>query len=308
LIDPDPEQPRKVFDEESLAELAESIAANGLAVPILLRPAADGRYVIVHGERRWRAVQRLSWDTIPAEIRELTPDEAHWLSLVENVQRADLSPIEEARAYQERLTQGLTQAQLAQRVGKDRSYIAQKLRLLTLPAPVVTYLERRALSEGHARQLLKLRQWLGEAIMRTFKGPRHPIVREIHSDFDAAINAWDEELCATGLTVPSWKVAAFWWAMVAVHKRQSVAQLAAALEEWYLDVCIAACYFDLWRQADGRAIMPMEPEEEHRLWWNMWGLLKGAGWLRLALEGPLPDELSRKAYDRVDAYWMAQQK
>jgi ParB family chromosome partitioning protein len=106
LIDPDPEQPRNVFDEATLAELAASMAANGLVVPILLRPAADGRYIIVHGERRWRAAQRLGWDTIPAEVRELAPDEAHWLSLVENVQRADLSPVVEARAYQARLLNG----------------------------------------------------------------------------------------------------------------------------------------------------------------------------------------------------------
>jgi ParB/RepB/Spo0J family partition protein len=311
LIDPDPEQPRKAFDEVALAELAESMAANGLVVPILLRPVTAGRYMIVHGERRWRAAQRLGWETIPAEVRELTPDEAHWLSLVENVQRADLSPIEEARAYQERLAQGLTQAQLAQRVGKDRSSIAQKLRLLTLPAPVVTYLERRVLSEGHARQLLKLRQWLGENTTLTFEPPRHPIVREVHSDFDAEIDAWEEEVCASGWTVPSWKWAAFWWATVAVHQRQSVAQLAAALEDWYLDVCIAVCYFDLWRKArvvTFEALMPpMEREEADRLWWNMWGLLIGAGWLHLALKGSLPEGLRQRAYDRVRAYRTAQQ-
>jgi ParB family transcriptional regulator, chromosome partitioning protein len=109
LIDPDPEQPRKVFDETKLAELAESMASNGLAVPILLRPMPDGRFLIVRGARRWRAAQRLGWETIPAEVRELTPDEAHWLSLVENVQRSNLSPIEEAEGYQARLATGLTQ-------------------------------------------------------------------------------------------------------------------------------------------------------------------------------------------------------
>jgi hypothetical protein len=192
-------------------------------------------------------------------------------------------------------------------VGKDRSYIAQKLRLLTLPDPVVVYLERKVLTEGHARQLLKLRQWLGEDTERTFQEPRHPIVREVRTDFDAAVNAWDEEICASGLTVPSWKVAAFWWAMTAVHERQSVAELAAQLEEWYLDVCFAACYFDLRRDAAGRAITPEEPEEEHKFWWKMWDLLKAAGWLRLALEGPLPDELRQRAYDRVRAYKTAQQ-
>jgi ParB/RepB/Spo0J family partition protein len=309
LIDPDPEQPRKVFDEVALAELAASMAANGLAVPILLRPAPEGRYVIVHGERRWRAAQRLSWETIPAEVRELSPDEAHWISLVENVQRADLSPIEEARAYQARLAQGLTQAQLAQRVGKDRSYIAQKLRLLTLPAPVVVYLERRALREGHARQLLKLRQWLGEDIEITCAEQTVSAVAAPRSHIDAGFRAWGEEINARGLKVPSWESVAFWRATIAVHEQQSVAELAADLDAWYLDLCLAICYVDRRRNAAGRAIPPSyaEKPEANKLWWTMWGVLRGAGLLSPTLERSLPDWLRRNAYERVEAYQTAQQ-
>jgi ParB/RepB/Spo0J family partition protein len=121
-----------------------------------VRPVGD-RYVLVHGERRYRAAQALGWKTIPAEVRDISPDEARWFSLIENIQRADLSPIEEAREFQTRLAEGMTQEQLAKRIGKTRNYIAQKLRLLTLPDPIVFYLNRRALTEGHARQLLKLR-------------------------------------------------------------------------------------------------------------------------------------------------------
>lgn len=156
LIDPDPQQPRKNFDPASLAELVQSMEVNGLAVPILLRPAGE-RYIIVHGERRYKAAVQLGWERIPAEVRELSPEEARRLSLIENVQRADLSPIEEARAYRSYLQGETTQAELGRWLGKTQSYIAQKLRLLNLPPPLCLYLDRQALTEGHARQLLKLK-------------------------------------------------------------------------------------------------------------------------------------------------------
>ena len=156
LIDPDPEQPRKYFGADLLAELGGSMAANGLAVPILVRPVGE-RFVIVHGERRYKAALSLGWAAIAAEVRDVTPDQARWLSLVENVQRADLSPIEEAQAYQERLAGGLTQAELGERIGKSQSYIAHKLRLLGLPEPVQAAIGAGAIAEGHARQLLRLK-------------------------------------------------------------------------------------------------------------------------------------------------------
>ncbi len=154
LIDPDPNQPRKHFDEASLKELAASIEANGLAVPILLRPNGE-RFIIVHGERRWRAFGLLDRESIPAEVREIGKDEAGWLALVENVQRNDLSPIEEAQAYQARLDQGLTQKELGRRIGKTQSYIASKLRLLKLPSEVQTLVNGGSISEGHAKQILR---------------------------------------------------------------------------------------------------------------------------------------------------------
>ena len=156
LVDPDPGQPRKHFDAGKLAELADSMRANGLAVPILLRPSGD-RLVIVHGARRYRAALSLGWESIPAEVRDVSPDEARWLALVENVQRADLSPIEEAQAYQERLSEDITQAELGQRIGKSQSYIAQKLRLLRLPDDVQTAVGAGDIAEGHARQILRVK-------------------------------------------------------------------------------------------------------------------------------------------------------
>lgn len=155
LIDTDQDQPRKHFDAAALGELAQSIAASGLAVPILVRPVGD-RFLIVHGERRFRAVQSLGWESIPADVRDMSAQDARWLALVENVQRSDLTPIEEAQAYQAALSGGITQTELGRRLGKSQSYIAQKLRLLKLPEDVRRALSVGQLSEGHARQLLRL--------------------------------------------------------------------------------------------------------------------------------------------------------
>ncbi|MCS3859618.1 ParB/RepB/Spo0J family partition protein [Salinibacter ruber] len=144
-IAPDPEQPRKDFDETKIEELAQSMAQQGQAVPITVRPAnkrlAGGDrtedYVIVAGERRWRAAQHLGWDRIRAEVREASVEESRWLALIENLQREALSPMEEARALRRLLHQDdITQTELAKRIGKDQSYVSQKLRLLRVPPPV----------------------------------------------------------------------------------------------------------------------------------------------------------------------------
>lgn len=155
LIDPDPEQPRKTFDAGGINELAASLKASGQAVAILVRPAGD-RYVIVHGERRWRAARQLGWPEIRAEVREVAAADVPWLSLVENLQRSELSPVEEAEALQRLATAGHTQTTIAGKLGKTQSYVAQKLRLLKLPEDVRRRLNEGALSEGHARQLLRL--------------------------------------------------------------------------------------------------------------------------------------------------------
>lgn len=201
LIDPDPGQARKVFDAGRLAELAQSMAASGQAVPVLLRPGQDGRFVLVHGERRWRAAQLLGWETLRAEVQDLPPDQARWLALVENLQRADLSPIEEAQAYQAALAGGLTQAALGQKVGKSQSYIAQKLRLLTLPADVQEALCAGQLSEGQARQLLRLRkdslppEWISNAARQCLQGGWSVRRLELQIDFELMVTVarqWPE--------------------------------------------------------------------------------------------------------------------
>jgi ParB family chromosome partitioning protein len=164
LIDADPEQPRKHFDQAQLDELAQSMAANGLAVSILVRPAGE-RYTIVHGERRYRAALSLGWETIAADVRDVAPDEAPWLALIENVQRADLSPIEEAKAYRARLDAGITQQALGERIGKSQSYIATKLRYLKLDPEVQEALGTGGISEGHAKQLLRINEPVGQRVM-----------------------------------------------------------------------------------------------------------------------------------------------
>ena len=149
-------QPRKRFDEGRLEELAASIREHGIVEPILVR--RDGqRYRIVAGERRWRAAQRAGLQEIPAIVRDATPAEAFEIALVENVQRADLNAIEEAEAYQLLVSEhGLTQEQVAQRVGKERSTVANALRLLKLPEDVRDAVRDGRLEMGHARALLGL--------------------------------------------------------------------------------------------------------------------------------------------------------
>lgn len=154
-IEPDPNQPRSHFDEAALEELAGSIAARGLIQPIIVREMGPGRYQLVAGERRWRAAQKAQVHEIPALIRDLTDREVMALALIENIQREDLTPVEEARAYQ-RLAQleDMTQAEIARLVEKSRSHIANLLRLLTLPEPVLAHLEAGRLDMGHARALV----------------------------------------------------------------------------------------------------------------------------------------------------------
>ena len=156
-IDPNPNQTRTTFDEAKLAELAQSIAATGVVQPIVVRELLDGRYQLIVGERRWRASQVAGKATIPAIVRLVSDEQAMEMTIVENLQRADLNPMEQARAY-ERLAREfkLTQDQMAQRTGKDRSSVANFLRLLKLPDGAQSLVESGELSFGHARALLAL--------------------------------------------------------------------------------------------------------------------------------------------------------
>jgi ParB family chromosome partitioning protein len=155
LIDPNPKQPRREFDSEKLGELADSIREHGLVQPIVVRPKGDARYEIVAGERRWRAAQLAGLTKVPALVREFTEQESMEIALIENLQREDLNPLEEAEAYRLLLDQfGLTQEELARRLGKSRPQISNTLRLLQLSAPVRSLVQGGQLSMGHAKVLL----------------------------------------------------------------------------------------------------------------------------------------------------------
>ncbi|MFN0278814.1 MAG: ParB/RepB/Spo0J family partition protein [Pyrinomonadaceae bacterium] len=154
LIEPNPQQPRKKFTDTNLVELAQSIHANGIIQPIVIRRNGE-RYQIVAGERRWRAAQMAELRKIPAFIRDVSDDKLLELALIENIQRQELNPIEEANAYRKLIENiGLTQEMIAERVGKDRTLVATTLRLLRLPDDLQREIEEGLLSAGHGRALL----------------------------------------------------------------------------------------------------------------------------------------------------------
>ncbi|MBP6702671.1 MAG: ParB/RepB/Spo0J family partition protein [Vicinamibacteria bacterium] len=157
LIDANPAQPRTTIRPEALEQLARSIQESGVVQPILVRPVANGRFQIIAGERRFRAAEKLGLPTIPAVVRTVADDRVLEFALVENIQREELTPIEEAHALRRLQDElGLTQEALAGKVGKDRATVANTLRLLRLPAEVREELQRGTLSAGHARALLAL--------------------------------------------------------------------------------------------------------------------------------------------------------
>jgi ParB family chromosome partitioning protein len=154
-IEPHPANPRRKFDEGALDELAASIRQRGVIQPVIVRPLGHGRFQLVAGERRWRAAQRAQLHEIPALVRDLGERDVAALALIENLQREDLNPIEEARAYQRLSEQeGMTQAEIARLVDKSRSHVANLQRLLALPEDVIDLVEQGDLSMGHARALI----------------------------------------------------------------------------------------------------------------------------------------------------------
>ena len=156
-IEPDPSQPRKTFDDETLAELSASIAEHGLLQPIAVRPKPSGGYLIVAGERRWRASRMAGLTEVPVIVKDVTDEQAMELALVENLQREDLDPVEEAVGIRELMTRcDLTQEQAARKLGKSRSALANSLRLLSLPETVLELLKSGFITIGHAKVVLGL--------------------------------------------------------------------------------------------------------------------------------------------------------
>lgn len=157
LIEPNPDQPRKVFDREAMEALKQSVAAHGVITPITVRPGKDGYYQIIAGERRWRAARSIGLTEIPAMVIEASDSQVMEMALIENLQREDLNPIEEAEGYDALIHKfGLTQEQVADRVGKSRPAVSNALRLLALPEEARDMVASGGLSPGHARAILAI--------------------------------------------------------------------------------------------------------------------------------------------------------
>ncbi|MBQ8683779.1 MAG: ParB/RepB/Spo0J family partition protein [Clostridia bacterium] len=179
-IVPNRDQPRKQFDEEALADLAASIAQHGVLQPLLVRPMPDGSYQLVAGERRWRASRMAGLTEVPVIIREMTEQQAAELALIENLQREDLNPMEEALGYQTLMENyGMTQEQAAQVVNKSRPAVANALRLLQLPQPVAEMVSAGALSAGAARTVLAFEGEEAQVAAATAAVERGLSVREL---------------------------------------------------------------------------------------------------------------------------------
>lgn len=158
-VEPNREQPRKEFDEKALSELSKSIEKNGVIQPILVRPVTGGAYRIVAGERRWRAARMAGLTEVPVVIREMSDEDAAVFALIENLQREDLNPIEEAEGIRSLIEEfGMTQEEAADRVGKSRTAVTNTLRLLKLPANILSMVAQGKITVGHARALIPLEE------------------------------------------------------------------------------------------------------------------------------------------------------
>ena len=179
-IVPNPNQPRKHFDETALNELASSIKVHGIIQPIVLNEAEDGKFMIIAGERRWRAAKIAGLETVPAYVRRFTEKQVKEISIIENLQREDLNPIEAAKAIKQLMEEyKLTQEAVSERIGKSRSVIANTVRLLTLPNEVVDMIETNKLSAGHAKILVALTDPIEQIKIATVAVNKKLSVRDI---------------------------------------------------------------------------------------------------------------------------------
>jgi ParB/RepB/Spo0J family partition protein len=312
LIDPDPDQPRRHFRD--IEALAASIAEAGQAQPVLVRPVGD-RYALVHGERRWLAIRHLGQPTIRAEVRDVEPADVPWLQLAENLQRDDLSPIEEANFYRRHVDSGLSHDELARRVGKTRTYVTQKLRLLTLPGPLAYYLDERLLTEGHARQLLRIRPlyrnakathlvwdrfqpseaFIDEAAVASVMIAARPLDNPPYwclpkkAPVVEACRGFVRYLAAGREQTPRWVIPAFWFATVASEFDLSVADLAALIGG-FLELIDSAVVWTATQDPGGSSTSNTVS------WFQHWGYasdLRHAG-----LTDRVPD-LARRALETV---------
>lgn len=295
LIDTDPNQPRKNFS--GIEELAASIKEKGLLEPITLRPAGN-RYIIVIGERRFKAAQLAGLTEIEANIRDITEQEAFELAIIENVQRQDLTPIEEAKAFKLLQDQGKTQAAIAQTIGKGQSYIAHKLRLLKLPEFLTYYIDQNLLTENHIRQIMKLKDIYPPGLKRDMPQKLKPdiieneeaasfflsqlrpegkvILLEAQPAQVEALKLFASYVLKHNFKVDQWLVAGLWWASIAAIIPLNVADLTTSIKAWQERYYDAINMYHLYYK-DNNMLRP-EQEKEH---WGFWEDLKHSGSLTL---------------------------
>lgn len=198
MIDPKPGQPRKNFDTDALAQLAESIGEHGVLQPIIVRAISEDRYQIIAGERRWRATKMAGLSEIPAIITDADELKAAQIALVENLQRENLNPLEEAKAYRDLAElHGMTQEEISGKIGKSRSAIANTLRLLDLPEELSFLVERGALTAGHARALLSLPNREDRVALGTRVAEQQWSVRDTEAEVKRLLRRGTEEVKET---------------------------------------------------------------------------------------------------------------
>ena len=208
LIEPNNFQPRTSFDEERLEQLAQSIKANGIIQPLLVRRLSTDKYQLVAGERRWRAAQRAGLHRVPCVVKEIPEDKMLELALIENIQRQELNAIEEAQAYKRLIeTLGLTQEMVAQRVGRDRTFITNYLRLLRLPEDIQRMVEAEQLSMGHARALLGVDEPEIQRKMAKEVSEKGLSVRQIERAIKRIVEGEETETVTTVKEDPNFKAA-----------------------------------------------------------------------------------------------------
>ena len=329
-ISPNPNQPRARF--VGIAELAANIKDKGLLEPIMVRPI-DGGFQIIHGERRFRACKQIGMKDIPASIRDVDEKEAFELAIIENVQREDLTPIEEAKSYKRLQGEGYKQDDIASMIGKGRSYVAQKLRLLKMPGPLTFYLQSGDLTENHLRQIVKLKNIYGKDLMaplverisknwlketdkeldgaftgffvHALRPEEHPpmICMKANRTVFEAIEVFIESVSKHNSELPQWELAAFWWASMSVFYNVPVATLGIAIDLWRERYESAL----LWLSGSG-GLFPsktFEPKEDDPLWkkaewWGYYSDLKHSGSLEVELSIERKEELSLSCCKKGD--------
>jgi ParB/RepB/Spo0J family partition protein len=308
--------------------LADSIKEKGLLEPILIRPLDNDNYEIIHGERRLRACQLAGMEKIECQVRDATPQQAYEMAIIENVQRQDLTPTEEARALQHLVETGLKQDAIGKLIGKGQSYVAHKLRLLKMPEPITFYLDKGALTENHIRQIAKLEGIYGDDLLRGLPDDIEPIeitTSEIAAKFlyrirpeakiiivepsenqQVVVDAcqqMENYVSKHNSKTLQWVVAGFWWASMAVMLNLTVAHLAVALVNWEERYNTALFYW--YENYNGKPV-PVHVQKkndygdnETALYWGYFSDLRFSASLRAEGKKIMSDEARLKRFDGI---------